>query len=69
VHAAEAIKGFDESLTDEVIARANAKGGDQYTVEDRISLRKLLASLRLALAKTSAAGKSGLLKKLDRINR
>ena len=68
-HAAEAIKGLDESFTDEVIARANNKGDNQYEVEDRISLRKLLASLRLALVKSSAAGKSKLLKKLDRVNR
>ena len=37
----------------------------KYAVEERISLRKLFASLRLALAKTSAAGKSELLKKLE----
>ena len=69
VHAAEAVKNFDELVTDDVIKRANDKGGDQYAVEERISLRKLFSSLRLALAKTSAAGKSELLKKLDRINR
>jgi hypothetical protein len=68
-HAAEAVKNFDELLTDDVIKRANHKGSDQYTVEERISLRKLSSSLRLALAKTSAAGKSELLKKLDRISR
>jgi len=68
-HAAEAVKNFNELLTDDVIKRANDKGGDQYAVEERISLRKLLSSLRLALAKTSAAGKSELIKKLDRIGR
>jgi len=69
VHAAEVVENFDELVTDDVIKRANDKGGDQYAVEERISLRKLFSSLRLALAKTSAAGKSELLKKLDRINR
>ena len=69
VHAAEAIKGLDELLTDDVIKRANDKGGDQYTVEEQASLRKLFASLRLALVKSSAAGKSKLLNKLDRVNR
>jgi len=69
VHAAEAVKNFDELVTDDVIKRANDKGGDQYAVEERTSLQKLFSSLRLALAKTSAAGKSELLKKLDRINR
>jgi len=68
-HAAEALNNFDELITDDVIKRANNKGGDQYAVEEQASLRKLLASLRLALVKTSAAGKSKLLKKLDRINR
>jgi len=69
VHAAEAVKNFDELLTDDVIKRASDKGGDQYAVEERTSLRKLFSSLRLALAKTSAEGKSQLLKKLDRLNR
>lgn len=68
-HAAEAVKNFDELLTDDVIKRANAKGGDQYVVEEQVGLRKLLSSLRLALAKTSAAGKTELLKKLDRVIR
>ena len=68
-HAAEAVKIFDELLTDDVIQRANARGGDQYAVEDRTNVRKLLSSLRLALAKTSAAGKTELFKKLDRISR
>ena len=69
VHAAEAVKNLNELLTDEVIKRANGKGGDQYVVEERTSLRRLLASLRLAIAKTSAAEKTELLKKLQRITR
>lgn len=68
-HAAEAVKNFNELLTDDVIKRANQKGGDQYAVEEQASLRKLLSSLRLALAKTSAAEKTELLKKLERITR
>jgi hypothetical protein len=69
VHAAEAVKNLNELVTDEVIKRANAKGGDRYVVEERTSLRRLLASLRLAVAKTSAAEKTELLKKLQRITR
>ena len=67
-HAAEALNGLNEMLTDEVIKTANDKGGDKYVVEQRSELRKLLASLRLAIAKTSASEKNGLLKKLAQIN-
>jgi hypothetical protein len=66
-HAAEALKGLDEVLTDEVSKMANGKGGDQYVVEQRTDLKKLLASARLAVAKTSAAEKTEVLKKLARI--
>jgi len=66
-HAAEALKYLTESLTDEVIRRANDKGGDKYAVEERIALRKDFANLRLVLAKTSAPEKIELLKKLQRI--
>ena len=65
--AAEALKGLKEMLTDEVIKTANDKGGDKYAVEQRTELRKLLASLRLAVAKTSAPEKIELLRKLERI--
>jgi len=68
VHAAEALKYLTESLTDDVIRRANDKGGDKYAVEERIALRKKLVALRLALAKTSAPEKTELLKKLGRIS-
>lgn len=68
-HAAEVVKNFDELFTDEVIKRANDTGKDQYVVEDRANIRKLSASLRRALAKTSASDKNELLKKLDRITR
>lgn len=66
-HAAEALKNLNELLTDGVIKTANSKGGDQYAVKQRTDLRKLLASLRLAVAKTSAAEKTEVLKKLKRI--
>jgi hypothetical protein len=66
-HAAEALNYLTESLTDDVIRRANAKGGDKYAVEERIALREKLATLRLALAKTSAPEKTELLNKLGRI--
>ena len=67
-HAVEAIKGLTEALTDEVIQRANSKDPDKYAVEERVELRKMFASLRLALAKVSASEKAQLLRKLDRIN-
>lgn len=69
VHAAKAVKNFNELLTEEVIRRANDRGGDRYVVEERNSLQRLLASLRRAVAKTSAAEKTELLEKLGRISR
>jgi hypothetical protein len=68
-HAAEAIKEFDELFTDDVIKLTKGKETDPYLVEDRANVRKLVSSLRLALAKSSAAGKTKLLEKLDRISR
>jgi hypothetical protein len=65
-HAAEALKNLIELLTDEVINRANATGGDQYAIEERTNLKKMVASLRLAVAKTSAPEKTELLKKLQK---
>jgi hypothetical protein len=50
-----------------VIETANGKDREPYMVEIRASLRKLFASLRLALAKISAPEKADLLKKLDRV--
>jgi hypothetical protein len=69
VHAAEAVKNLNELLTEDVIKRANDKGGDRYAVEERTNLRRLLSSLRLAVAKTSAPEKAELLKKLQRVTR
>ena len=66
-HVSEALNHLTEALSDELINRANAKGGDKYAVQERIDLRKTFASLRAALAKTSAAEKAELLKKLDRV--
>jgi hypothetical protein len=66
-HAAEALKNLSDALTDGVISEANGNGGDKYAVEARIALRKELASLRAALAKTSASEKTELLKKLARV--
>jgi len=68
VHAAEAVKNLNELVTDDVIKMANGNGGDKYEIEERTSLRKLFAQLRIALAKTSVNGKSELLKKLDRVS-
>ena len=67
-HAVEAIKNLTAALTDEVISAANAKGGDKYAVEQRIALRKMLASLRLAIAKTSTPEKAALIHKLVQVN-
>lgn len=67
-HATEAIKNLIEGITDDVIQRTNAKGGDQYQVEEQTALRKTFATLRLALAKTSAPEKQELLTKLKRIH-
>jgi hypothetical protein len=66
-HAAEALKNVSEGLTDQVISFANEKGGDKYAVEQRTALKKFLTSLRLAVAKVSAAEKNELVKKLERI--
>lgn len=66
-HASAALKNFTEALTDDVINRANAKGGDRYAVEEQTALRESLASLRRAIAKTSAPEKSELLKKLEKV--
>jgi len=68
-HAPEALKDITEALTDEVITFANDKGGDKYDIEQRTDLKKLLTSLRLAVAKTSAPEKTELVKKLERISR
>lgn len=68
-HATEAVKNLTAALTDDVIKRANDKGSDQYAVEERAQLRKLFASLRLVIAKTSVAEKTELLKKLNRVPR
>jgi hypothetical protein len=66
-HATEALKELNDALTDDVIGTANGKGGDKYAVEQRTELKKSLASLRLAVAKTAAPGKDELLRKLERI--
>ena len=68
-HAAEAIRNVTEALTDEVIKAANDQNSsDQYVVVERTELRKAFASLRTALAKTSAPEKTELLKKLERVS-
>jgi hypothetical protein len=66
-HATEALKELNDALTDDLIGTANGKGGDKYAVEQRTELKKSLASLRLAVAKTAAPGKDELLRKLERI--
>ena len=66
-HATEALKHLNEAVTDELIREANEKGGDKYVVEQRAELRKLLASLRLAVSKISGSETTEILKKLERI--
>lgn len=68
-NASLALKYLNELLTDEVIETANGEGGEQYMVEIRANLKKLLSSLRLALAKVSAPEKAELRKKLERVKR
>jgi hypothetical protein len=68
-HASEALKNITEALTDQVITFANEKGGDKYAVEQRADLKKLLTSLRVAVAKTSGPEKNELVRKLERISR
>ncbi len=68
-HAAEALKNINEALADQVISFANEKGGDKYAVEQRTDLKKLLTSLRLAVAKASAPEKNELMNKLERLSR
>ena len=68
-HAAEALHNLTEALTDDVIREANATGGDKYAAEARTALRKELASLRVAIVKTSAPEKRELLQKLERLKK
>ena len=67
-HASEALKNIADVLTDEVIKFATEKGGDKYVVEQRTDLKKLLTSLRLALAKTTAPEKNEVTKRLGQIH-
>ena len=67
-HAAEAVKELNAALTEDVISTANGKGGDKYAVQQRTALKKSLAYLRLALAKTSAPEKAELERKLGRVS-
>ena len=67
-HAAEALRNLSDALTDDVIREANASGGDKYAAEARTELRKELASLRVAIAKTSSSPeKTELVNKLGRL--
>ncbi|HEX7332309.1 MAG TPA: SH3 domain-containing protein [Pyrinomonadaceae bacterium] len=69
-HAAEALTSVTDALTEEVIKVANDQSNsDQYIVEYRTQLRKIFASLRTTLAKTSAPEKTELLKKLERVSK
>lgn len=67
-HVAEALKNIDEVLSDEVIKVANDKGGDKYVVEQRVELNKMLASLRLAIAKLTAPEKDEITRKLNQVH-
>jgi len=67
-HAAEAVKDLNAAITEDVISTANGKGGDQYAVQQRTALKKSLADLRLALARTSAPEKAELERKLGRVS-
>lgn len=67
-HAAEVLKNLTEALTDHIITFANGRGGDKYVVAQRADLRKVLSSLRVAVAKTTAPEKSQLVKRLERVS-
>jgi hypothetical protein len=65
-HAAEVLKNYDEALTSEDVRKTlTGKGGDQYTIEARTSLRKALGELRARLTKTSAPEKAAVARRLD----
>ena len=66
-HASEALQHLIEALNDEVINRANAKDGDKYAMQERIDLRKMFTSLRVALNRISVPEKAELIKRLDRV--
>ena len=68
MHAAEALTSIKDAFTDDIINAANAKSVNIYDAEQRTHVRKLLALLRTALAKTSAPEKTELLKKLERVS-
>jgi hypothetical protein len=65
--ASEALQHLTEALNDEVINRANAKDGDKYAMQERVDLRKMFTSLRVALNRISAPEKAELIRKLDRV--
>ena len=67
-HAGEALKDLSDALTDSVIETANGRGGDKYVVQQRAELKKSLAALRLAVAKTSAPEKAEMMRKLGKLN-
>jgi hypothetical protein len=65
-HAAEALQELNDALTNDVIDTANGNDRGKDAVIQRTELKRTLASLRLALVKTSAPGKDELLTKLNR---
>jgi hypothetical protein len=64
--AAQVLKYYEEALASEQVKELLAgRGGDQYTVQARAELRKMLPSLRARLAKATGPEKAAVLKRLD----
>ena len=68
-HAGEALQNIAQALAssalDETLKR---RGGDQYAVQEQQAVKKALAELRAAVAKTDAPGKAAVLKRLDQLS-
>ncbi|HEV2761711.1 MAG TPA: SH3 domain-containing protein, partial [Pyrinomonadaceae bacterium] len=67
-HVGEALRNFAEALKAEQLAETlNSRSNDKYLVGDRAALRKAMAELRAAVARTNAPEKADVLKELDRL--
>ena len=67
-HAREALQNLARALASEQLAGTlNSKGGDRYVAEARTALRKALADLRAAVARTAAPEKAAVLGRLSQL--
>jgi hypothetical protein len=68
-HAAEALERIGAVLAPaELKARANSRGGDEYQAEERESIRKALAQLRLAVSKSGSPRKAAVLNRINQLS-